>query len=266
MSLADPNQGHFEYTEYFHMPWLWNPQMSNVLMIGLGGGSTQRAFQRHCPEVAVETVEIDPVVVQVAKDYFQFQETPTLKVHVSDGRTFLRRSQKKYDVILMDAYMRNRYGCFIPHHLVTKEFFTLANDQLTSEGVLAYNVICTWQGRQANVLGAVYRTMKAVFPQVYCFPARESQNIVLIGVKSKEPDTLATLARRAADLVRRGWVTLPTFLVRLQSFRADAPPSASRSPILTDDFAPVDGLFKGSSSIGPAGREPAGSLRRGGPR
>ena len=37
MSIQDPNQGHFEYTEYFHMAWLWNARITNVLMIGLGG-------------------------------------------------------------------------------------------------------------------------------------------------------------------------------------------------------------------------------------
>ena len=33
ISLDDPLQGHFEYTEYFHMPWLWNDQIKRVLMI-----------------------------------------------------------------------------------------------------------------------------------------------------------------------------------------------------------------------------------------
>ena len=39
ISLKDPLEGHFEYTEYFHLPWLWNTQITNVLMIGLGGGT-----------------------------------------------------------------------------------------------------------------------------------------------------------------------------------------------------------------------------------
>ena len=37
MSMQDPLRGHFEYTEYFHMAWLWNTQLTNVLMVGLGG-------------------------------------------------------------------------------------------------------------------------------------------------------------------------------------------------------------------------------------
>ena len=63
MSLRDPLRGHFEYTEYFHMPWLWNAQLTNVLMIGLGGGSAQRAFAHYYPHATVTTAEIDPAVV-----------------------------------------------------------------------------------------------------------------------------------------------------------------------------------------------------------
>jgi spermidine synthase len=70
MSLANPLQGHFEYTEYFHMPWLWNTNLQRVLMIGLGGGSTQRSYQQYYTNVMVETVELDPVVVTVAQKYF----------------------------------------------------------------------------------------------------------------------------------------------------------------------------------------------------
>src|SRR6185503_9627760 len=167
MSVRNPLQGHFEYTEYFHMPWLWNTQMTNALMIGLGGASTQRAYQHYYPDVTVDTVEIDPVVVRVARDYFQFQETPTQRVQVSDGRVFLRRGGGPYGVIILDAYQKNRYGSFIPYQLATREFFELASQRLTTNGVLAYNVIGTLQGWRADILGSIYKTMKGVFPQVY---------------------------------------------------------------------------------------------------
>ena len=76
MSLTNALQGHFQYTEFFQMPWLWQSQMSNVLMIDLGGGSTQRAYEHYYPGVHVETVEIDSAVVEVAKKYFQVKESP----------------------------------------------------------------------------------------------------------------------------------------------------------------------------------------------
>jgi spermidine synthase len=245
MLLADPSKGHFEYTEYFHMPWLWNTNITNVLMIGLGGASTQRAYQRYAPQVAIDSIEIDPTVVKVAKQFFHFTETPTNRVIVSDGRVFLRRSEKKYDVILMDAYVRSRYGSFIPYHLVTQEFFKLADEHLTTNGVVAYNVIGTLHGWRADILGAVYRTMKSVFPQVHLFPATDSLNVVLIGTKSTGKLTPLGAFQKAGDLSRRKIVTLPNFEGRTRVLRTEPPVSFARSPILTDDFAPVDGLLSG---------------------
>src|SRR5678816_621315 len=113
MSLADPLQGHFEYTEYFHMPWLWNDQIQRVLMIGLGGGSTQRSFLHYHPGVQIDTAELDPVVVQVAHDYFKLPQSENLKIHEIDGRVFLRRSTNQYDLIVLDAYASSRYQSLI---------------------------------------------------------------------------------------------------------------------------------------------------------
>src|ERR1044071_1480081 len=97
MSLADPLQGHFEYTEYFHMPWIWNTNISRVLMIGLGGGSTQRAYQHYYTNTSIQSAELDPVVVDVAKKYFNVTESPRHKILNEDGRIYLRRSTEKYD-------------------------------------------------------------------------------------------------------------------------------------------------------------------------
>ena len=245
MSLADPLTGHFEYTEYFQMPWLWNHDIHRVLMAGLGGGSTQRAYQHYYTNVMVDTVEIDPVVVSVAEKYFHVTETSKHQIQTNDARVFLRRTTNTYDVILMDAYSTTRYGSSIPPHLTTKEFFTLASEHLSTNGVLAYNVIGQIQGYRANVIGALYRTMKEVFPRVYLFPANESQNVVLIGTKSKELFNETRVAKEAEALRRSGTVTLPTFSLRLENFMNQPPPSAARSPVLTDDYAPIESLLQG---------------------
>lgn len=242
MSVEEPLKGHFEYTEYFHMPWLWNTQLTNVLMIGLGGGSAQRAFEHYYPGVRIETVEIDPTVVQVAKDYFKFTESERQKVHVADGRVFLRRSTARYDLIILDAYLGGRYGSSIPQHLATKEFFELVRGHLTTNGVVAYNVIGTTSGWRTGIIGAIYRTLKTVFPQVYLFPARSSQNVVVLATMTGLKPDIYTLRQRASVLMQMRRVTLPTFRERLEVFQGQPPRSAASSPVLTDDYAPVEGL------------------------
>jgi spermidine synthase len=239
-----PLQGHFEYTEYFHTPWLWNTNLKRVLMVGLGGGSTQRSYQHYYTNVLVDTVEIDPVVVRVAKDFFRVTETPTHRIHISDGRVFLRRATNTYDAIIMDAYATTRYGSSVPPHLTTKEFFTLARGHLTTNGVMAYNVIGQVQGMNADFVGGLYRTMREVFPQVYLFPATTSQNVVLVATRSAERFDSARVQREGLALMRNGRITIPEFEVRLQSFVNTPPATASRSPVLTDDRARVEGLLR----------------------
>ena len=243
MSLSDPSQGHFEYTEHFHMPWLWNGLITNILVMGLGGGSTQRSYARYYPEVTVETVEIDPTVLQVAKDFFYFKEGPRQVVRISDGRVFLRRADRKYGVILMDAYVQNRYGGAIPYHLATKEFFALAAEHLTTNGVMCYNVIGTLQSSRVDLVGGIYKTMKSVFPQVYSFPSKQSHNVVLLATLSPQRVDFNALNQRAASLIHYKRITLPTFRDRLYAFRSDPPANQHLCKVLTDDFAPVDGLL-----------------------
>jgi spermidine synthase len=243
--IANPLLGHFEYTDYFQMPLLWNPKAKRVLVMGLGGGSTQRAFQHYFPTVHVDTVELDPTVAKVAKEWFGVKENKTHKIHISDGRGYLRRNkERKYDAIMMDAYSSNTYGSFIPYHLATKEFFQLAAEDLTVNGVLAYNVIGTYNEWRADIVGSMYRTMKTVFPHVYHFPAADSRNIVLLGVKAKTGGLTSATLRARLDLLRRAQPKLPAhFGPRLGRIQANAPLSAAKSPVLTDDHAPISKLL-----------------------
>src|SRR5690606_6813758 len=118
------------------------------------------------------------------------------------------------------------------------------------DGVLAYNVISTLRGYNADIVGALYRTLQDVFPQVYWFQARTSYNIVIVATMSDKRHTLAELRTIANKLVEDKKVALPGFLQRLDNFQAQPPPTAARSPILTDDFAPVQGLVGSSGARG----------------
>jgi len=211
-------------------------------VIGLGGGSTQRSFEHYYPRTKIESVEIDPVVLQVAKDYFNFKESERQKVHLEDGRMFLRRSSAKYDLIILDAYVQGRYGSCLPQHLATKEFFQIARDHLSTNGIVAYNVIGSTSGWHAEIVGSIYRTLNTVFPQVYLFACKTSRNIVLIATKAQFRAELNGLKQRAEWLTQTGSVTLPTFKDRLGSLQLGPPSNLAMCPVLTDDYAPVEGL------------------------
>jgi hypothetical protein len=84
--------------------------------------------------------------------------------------------------------------------------------------------------------------LKTVFPQVYLFPAKSSMNVVLLATRATILPDLNGLRQRAALLAQSGRVSLPGFLQRLERIRMTPPAAAAGSPILTDDYAPVEGL------------------------
>jgi hypothetical protein len=98
------------------------------------------------------------------------------------------------------------------------------------------------------LVGAICRTLNAVFPQVYVFPAQTSRNLVLVATRAGAPAELGRLRQRAYWLMQTRRVTLPRFNVRLERLQVWLPGSAARSPVLTDDYAPVEGLDAASGS------------------
>ncbi len=242
MSLKDPLQGHFGYTEMFHYAWLWNTNMARVAMLGLGGGSTQRSFLHRYPAVQIHSVEIDPAVVGIASNFFHVRMNNRHRVFVEDGRNYLRRSREKYDLIILDAYVKHRYGSHMPPHLATREFFEIARDRLTPDGVLAYNVITVIRLGNSDALRTLAKTMLQVFPQVYMFPASDSRNAVLIATREPRRLTPPEIRQRGSMLASLQLPLPPGLLEKLPSIKTDLPRGVSSARVLTDDYAPVEGL------------------------
>jgi len=249
MELKDPFAGAFEYTDYFQMIWLWKPDVKSILMLGLGGASTQKAVAHYHPEASMETAEIDPLVAEVAKKYFSYTLGEKQKLDVIDGRQFLTHTPNHYDAILMDAYTQGRYGASIPYELVTKEFFQLAKQHLAPDGVLAYNVITILQGyNTSDIVASIYRTLKEVFAQVYVFQAQTSLNVVMVATLKKEATNIDALKKIAGPLVDAKKITFPYFLDRLNNMQPTPPKNYLTAPLLTDDFAPVESLTRPTSA------------------
>ncbi|KAG7228851.1 hypothetical protein INR49_008629 [Caranx melampygus] len=57
----------------------------SVLLVGLGGGGLPQFLRDFVPDVTVEVVELDPVVLEVAKEWFGFKPDDRLTVTLGDG-------------------------------------------------------------------------------------------------------------------------------------------------------------------------------------
>jgi len=245
------------YTDLMHLPLVFNPELKSMLQIGGGGGTVPREYYYHygfrnskpVEDFFVQIVEIDPKVVEVAQQWFHLTPNDRLKVTVEDGRMFLKLTQQKYDVILVDAFTG---GGQIPFHLTTKEFFTEVKAHLSPNGVLAMNVINALDGRDGRLYRSVLRTWREVgFGQIYVFPKCETfedqilynmkRNIILVATMSTERLGKWDIKDAATGLFMDGKVRVKDFVQHAGRY---LPGEETRDlndvPVLTDNYAPVE--------------------------
>lgn len=216
-----------EYTKYYHLAKHFNSNFHTALMLGGAGYSYPKDFLLKYPEATIDVVEIDPMVTALAKKYFDLKENPNLNIYHEDGRTFLNKTQKKYDVIFGDAFS-SHYS--LPYQLTTAEVIQKKYNILNDNGVVVLNIISAIAGKKSDFLRAEYATYKSIFPQVYLFPVKtlenedEVQNIILVAIKSPITPTFTNDDLKLNSYLQHLWK---------KEIKTDL-------PILTDDFAPVD--------------------------
>ena len=219
-----PLTGRNYYYDYYSLlPFIFESTPHNALIIGLGGGIIANQFRYFHPQIVVDGVEIDPKVIQVARNYFAL--SPDVGVFNQDGRIFVTLSNNKYDIIIIDAYTQQIY---IPFHLTTVEFFTQLKDRLSEKGIVAMNVSAPRV--DSPLLQSIMNTLRLVFRHVYLFTIpMSSDNIVLVSDRRVNFGLLG----RAAGTELEGIAKLSQPLFRESE-------SNGRYEPLTDDRAPIE--------------------------
>jgi spermidine synthase len=245
MYIDDPDRTRFRYTDLFHLGVAYNPGARDVLFIGLGAGSSEKAMLRDFPDVRLHAVEIDPVVVDVAQRYFEVPEDdPRLEISVGDGRRFLADEDARWDAIVIDAFFADA----IPFHLVTREFLQLAQSRLNPGGVIVTNAIGAIEGPGSRLFRSIYRTYRTVFPTVLVHPAilpgdegdATFRNLILVATEQAAPQR-AFLAERWEE-IRAEAPTAPDLEKPILDRHDELVPTGD-VPVLTDDYAPTDALL-----------------------
>jgi spermidine synthase len=244
MNLKDPTALRLIYSRYTSLGMVFRPDAKKVLIIGLGGGSIPKKLQKEFPSLEIDVVEIDPEVIQIAKNNFNVRESKSLRLYAQDGRLFLTRAATQYDIILLDAY----YSDAMPFHLATKEFFELAQRKLTPNGIIVANLISAVTGPSGKIARAFVKTQRLIFPQVYVFAARRPdnvsvetiQNVIIIATKDKQRLDIKEIVKRAASL-DKGLFPDPIQDIGVAYY--NGPLVDQDVPVLTDDYAPTDNLL-----------------------
>lgn len=237
--------------ESVHFALLEHPSPRSLLLMGGGvNGSLAQALQHPSLE-RVDYVELDPAVLDLAREYFPAGWEPIradarVRVHPRDGRLFLKTTGQRFDVIVVNlpdpqTAQLNRF--------YTVEFFREAAARLEPGGVFSFQLKASEEylnPERAAFLRCIRKTLAAAFPETAVIPGETAHFLAAnrAGVLTTDPAQL--LARLRARRLQTAYVReyyLPFRMSpeRMQELEETIRPRAE-TPV-NRDFAPIAYYF-----------------------
>ncbi len=125
------------YHEMFaHVPILAHGAVKKVLIIGGGDGGAARQVLKH-KGISVTLVDIDRTVIDLSIKYLPSIsggafEDPRLQIVVADGCRFVKETEERWDIIIIDSTDPHGPG----EVLYTQEFYADCKSCLTEGGII----------------------------------------------------------------------------------------------------------------------------------
>ena len=200
VDLDKPHELLVDYTRYMFLSYLFQPTQKKVLIVGLGGGSMVHFLNHYDPKVMTDVVEIDPAIVKVAEKYFKVRSEDNVNIITSDGFEYLKKTEKTYDVVYMDAFLKptdetDETG--VPLRLKTIRFYKEIQSKLSPDGLVVFNI------NPNSGIDDDVKNIRDAFPQTYVFRLPNLGGLVVVGSLSQNAVRPVVLLERAAELDRR---------------------------------------------------------------
>lgn len=239
--INEPDKLYFDYTRFYALGPYHNPQAKKILMLGGGGYSVPKwllsgkSALENPKDIELTVVEIDPAMTKTARDLFFLNYDPRMHIIHEDGRLFLNRQGKKFDLIFVDAF-NSHYS--IPFHLGTCQAIEKLSDLLYPGGLLLVNLISAISGDDGRLFRSIYAAMEKYFSEIKIYavshPGRSDkvQNIIIEAFKSN-------FAKPANTHLSSGMDPNSEEIIKMSAHIYDG--EVIRDvPALDDDYAPVD--------------------------
>ena len=198
INLAAPEENQLGYAKGLFSSFLFCHPQNRVLIVGLGGGGMVQYLNHAFPGMTVEAVEIDPVVVSLAAEYFKTVPGPKTVIHTKDAFAFFEEDRGGYDAIYMDAFLRPPADSELTEkttRLKTEDFLKTLQSHLNPGGVVAFTLI----EREAETPGNI-ASIRRSFPGTFFFSVPNTGNLVVIGTNESPGPDLEALRKRAVKL------------------------------------------------------------------
>lgn len=183
---------------------LFDIKPANVLSLGLGGASIERALA-HVPGLVLTSVEYCQPIIDMAKRYFYVPA----KTHIicESAEQFVQRTESKYDVVLCDLFFEEKN----PDFLYAEHFYSQLNEITSREAVVMIN---TQAESETQLLGALF-AIREFFPHIALIEFDGYKNIVIIASSHEIPGR-ARLRARLASFTHVAFFRLDEVIERLR--------------------------------------------------
>ncbi|MEJ0063205.1 MAG: fused MFS/spermidine synthase [Alphaproteobacteria bacterium] len=167
-----------------HLPMLLHPDPKDALVICFGTGQTLNAVRQENP-ASLDIVDINPRVLKLAHNFPANQgvlEDPRVRKIVMDGRAYMRRADKMYDVITLEPMPPNFAGV---NALYSREFYQLARKKLRPHGMIAQWVPFHIVG--PHYAASIVKTFQEAFPNAIMWLSQPGRTGIILGSMDENP-------------------------------------------------------------------------------
>ena len=148
------------------------------------------------PHAELDIVDINPAIIPINEEYFNFKEGGRNKIFIEDGFDFAKSApENSYDIVLLDAYDDE----YIAPQLLTNEFFKNIKRIMTKSGIVAVNTL-----QNSKFTDLENKLVKDNFGEYYSLPLDGSRT--MIASKSVLPNFEEIYARSQPWIFRFGAV------------------------------------------------------------
>ncbi|MGA8201683.1 MAG: hypothetical protein WB814_16570 [Candidatus Sulfotelmatobacter sp.] len=193
----------------YNVPFRFAEPEPAVMIVGSGTGNDVAAALRHDSSL-IDAVEIDPAILEIGrKEHPEHPyDSPRVSVHLTDARAFLKRSTKKYDLILfglLDSHtqLSDYANMRIDNFVYTEESFREAKAHLKPDGIIfvKFEVRRPWMARRLKeMLASTFGKEPVVFNADSSYTARA--RCFVISASNRVEEALSS-DPRLADFVAR---------------------------------------------------------------
>ncbi len=218
-----------------HLGMHFNPSAKNALVIGSGYGITAGTLGLYDTIDYIDAVEILPSMVSSADMFtpnnFNYHENPKIDIMIDDGRHFLMRQDRQYDIISLNVSDPHLPGGSTLFHT---EFYSLAKQHLKPGGVVIQHAFGSEWAIIASTLAASFPYTK--FSKAYSNGFNVVASMQPLDERALEPMRLPNAAMRQLQQTARGRaISQPVF-----GDFDDLPPELHSDILATDDFPAVE--------------------------